>query len=164
MNFIGKGAFVGSGLTCFYLPGSVSSIGGSSFSQCPLKDFEICESNVFFEVFDGLLLSKDRRVCYSCTGELEEIVVPDCVEELFESCFWCCESLLRVTFGESSSLRRIAERAFLGSGVREIHTPDGIGHFLMDRSTGLPPLCCVDQSPSQFVDCKDNRLTVKFIC
>ena len=53
----------------------------------------ICDNNFFFEVFDGRLLSKDQRVCYSCIGELEEVVVPDSVEELCEECFpWCWTS------------------------------------------------------------------------
>ena len=55
-----------------------------------------------------------------------------------------CENLSRVTFGESSSLKRIGERAFWGSGVREIHIPDGIERLLRDRnSSGLHPQCRV---------------------
>ena len=80
------------------------------FSECPLKDFEICDRNFFFEVVDGLLLSKDQRVCFSCIGELAEVVVPDSVEELCEWCFFWCSSLSRVTFGESSSLKLIGKR------------------------------------------------------
>ena len=60
LKLIEKGTFRGSGLTCFCLPGSVSSIGGASFSECPLKDFVIRDGNCFFAVFDGLFLSKDQ--------------------------------------------------------------------------------------------------------
>lgn len=85
-----------------------------------------CDRNCFFDVIDGRLVSKDHRVCYSCIGEFEEVVVPDGVEELFENCFFSCKSLSRVRFGDSSSLKLIEERVFLGSGVREIHIPDGV--------------------------------------
>ena len=43
-----------------------------------------------------------------------EIHIPDSVEELCEACFYGCESLSRVTFGESSSLKLIGNGAFLG--------------------------------------------------
>ena len=53
-----------------------------------------------------------------------EIQIPDDVEQLGELCFYNCKNLSRVTFGESSSLRRIGEAAFHGSGMVEIHAPN----------------------------------------
>ena len=126
LKVIGNVAFRLTGLRSFCLPEHVTSIGGSTFSDCPLKDFVICDGNVFFQVFDGLVLSRNQRECYSCTGVLEEVVVPDGVEELREKCFSGCKSLSSVTFGESSSLKLIGERAFSRSGVVEIHIPDGV--------------------------------------
>ena len=67
-------------------------------------------------------------------GCVYEIQIPDGVEELREKCF----SLSRVTFGESSSLKSIGKEAFSGSGVVEIHIPDGIRPLLADR--GFAPL------------------------
>ena len=52
--------------------------------------------------------------------------IPDGVEELCDSCFYKCESLSRVTFGEPSSLKLIGKEAFCGGGVSEIHIPDGV--------------------------------------
>ena len=69
------------------------------------------------------------------------VSIPDGVEELCEECFYDCQNLSRVTFGESSSLKLIGKAAFNGSGVREIHIPDGIEQLLRDRSTGLPRQC-----------------------
>ena len=54
------------------------------------------------------------------------VSIPDSVEELCEKCFCECKSLSRVTFGESSSLKLIGKKAFLGSGVVEIHIPDSV--------------------------------------
>ena len=126
LKLIGKEAFRVTALTSFCLPEGVSSIGGGSFSECPLRDFVICDSNCFFDLFKGLLLSKDRRLCYGCIGQLEEVVIPDSVEELCESCFYECWFLSRVTFGESSSLKLIGKEAFYGSCVVEIHIPDSV--------------------------------------
>ena len=54
------------------------------------------------------------------------VSIPDGVEEICESCFCGCKSLLRVTFGESSSLKLIGKGAFRESGVVEIHLPDSV--------------------------------------
>ena len=89
----------------------------------------ICDSNCFFTVFDGLLLSKDQRICYGCIGELERVVVPDSVEEICACCFSWCERLSRVAFGKSSSLKLIGRKAFRGTDVVEIHIPDGVGEL-----------------------------------
>ena len=47
-------------------------------------------------------------------------------EEICEQCFLWCQSLSRVTFGESSSLKLIGEKAFSGTGLCEIHIPDAV--------------------------------------
>ena len=70
-----------------------------------------------------------------------EIHIPDSVEGLCQSCFFGCESLLRVTFGESSSLKWIGNDAFRGSGLVEIHIPHSVERLVRDPSAGLPPLC-----------------------
>ena len=57
---------------------------------------------------------------------VELVSVPDSVEEISEECFSKFESLSRVTFGESSSLKLIAIGAFFQSGICEIHIPDGV--------------------------------------
>ena len=54
------------------------------------------------------------------------VSIPDSVEELCEQCFSETKRLLHVTFGESSSLKKIGKRAFYQSGLREIHIPDSV--------------------------------------
>ena len=61
---------------------------------------------------------------------LSEIHLPDGVKELGDSCFGECESLSRVTFGMSSSLKLIGKKAFSGSGLSEIHIPDSVAELL----------------------------------
>ena len=55
-----------------------------------------------------------------------EIRIPDCVREMCEGCFQGCENLRRVTFGPSSSLKRIGASCFKNTGVEYIVIPDGV--------------------------------------
>ena len=57
---------------------------------------------------------------------VDEIHIPDSVDELCEECFLECKG-----------------RAFKSSGVTEVHMPGDIDRLLRDRSTALPPLCRV---------------------
>ena len=79
LKMIGMGVFDRFG-SFVSLPESVCSIAGSTFSRCPLRDFVSCDTNHFFDGFDGVFVSKDRRVCYSCIGQLKEVIIPDSVE------------------------------------------------------------------------------------
>ena len=76
----------------------------------------------------GLVRLNCRQNLYR--GGLMQVVqlvsIPNSVEELCEKCFYACVSLLRATFGESSSLMLIGKKAFYRSGVVEIHIPDGV--------------------------------------
>ena len=65
--------------------------------------------------------------------------IPDGVVELCEKGFCVCESLLRVTFDDSSSLKLIGKEVFNGSGVVEIHIPDVIERLVRDRSADMTP-------------------------
>ena len=57
---------------------------------------------------------------------LTEIRIPDSVEELGEFCFSRCEHLSRVTFGQSSQLRRICRCAFRQCAFTEIQLPASV--------------------------------------
>ena len=58
---------------------------------------------------------------------LTEIRIPDNVEELCDGCFSECWKLSRITFGESSSLKRIGTRILpLRNPMKEIHIPDSV--------------------------------------
>ena len=57
---------------------------------------------------------------------LQEVHIPDGVEEFCALCSYSCTNLSRATFGESSSLKLIGNRAFLGSAVGGVCIPDGV--------------------------------------
>ena len=60
---IGAGVFCFSSVSDFeFLPGDVGSVGPGCFSECPLGNFVISDSNSFFRLDGCLLLSKDERV------------------------------------------------------------------------------------------------------
>ena len=57
---------------------------------------------------------------------LAEIMFPDSVEEICDTCFCEMGTLSRITFGESSSLKRIGLGAFRGCRVTEVRIPDSV--------------------------------------
>ena len=70
-------------------------------------------------------------LCWSSTWmgrlqELREVSIPNSVSELCDRCFYKCKRLRRVTFGSSSSLKRIGVSCFWTSGVEEVSIPDGV--------------------------------------
>ena len=77
----------------------------------------------------NMLLSgvSDQRNPVWCglTQRAQLVSIPD-VEDLSDECFKECETISLVTFGESSSFRRIGVKAFYGSGLREVHIPDSL--------------------------------------
>ena len=132
LKHIGSRAFRCSALACFALPASVVSVGSSLFYGCPMTELVIRDTNRFLSVVGCLLLSRDRRVCYSGIGNFGELNIPDSVEEICDECFWRCRNLLRVTFGESSLLKRIGKEAFSRSGLIEIHIPSSVTELCAD--------------------------------
>ena len=125
LKVIGVCCFSGSGIVQISLPASVISIGGSAFAECPLKEFVI-RDNSPFSIINGLVLSNDQHTCHSCIGKIQEIYLPDCVEDLCDKCFCGCWNLSYLMFGECSSLKRIGIEAFYGCGLEEIYIPNAV--------------------------------------
>ena len=126
MERIGSTCFHGCVFSYFFLPATVTSIGGSAFALCYPHMFGLDEFSLCFSVVGCLLLSKSGQVCYGCVNEVEEVAIPESVEELCDRCFSCCISLSRIRFGVLSSLKRIGITAFRGTGLKEIHIPNGV--------------------------------------
>ena len=57
---------------------------------------------------------------------MSEIDIPDGVEELCDECFSGCEGLSRVTFSESSSLKRIGKELFRDTGLNCLSLSAGV--------------------------------------
>ena len=83
------------------------------------------ESPIFLSIQQGVTnLSNLKNTLGEAYSRLKFVSIPNSVEELCERCFFSCQSLSRVTFGEASSLKLIGKEAFLLSHLREIHIPD----------------------------------------
>ena len=63
--------------------------------------------------------------CFGYSG-LKEIVIPSSVTELGDSAFRYCKDLKKVTFQESSRLRKIGSLCFDNSGLEEFVAPPGL--------------------------------------
>lgn len=114
---IGPFCFSHSGLVDFSLPATVVDIGGGAFSACPLNGRVCFHTSSHFRVVDRLLLSKDGKVCITPIGDLREVVMPDCVEELHEYCFYGCKHLSKITFGSKTALKHIGMLSLVGTGI-----------------------------------------------
>ena len=108
---IGTLCFNGCGLRTFTIPASIKSIGGGVFGESPGCRV-VCIEGCGFCAFGRLILSDDCQRCYSPSGILPHVSIPDSVRERCDFCFQSCQSLRRVTFGPSSSLERIGVSCF----------------------------------------------------
>ena len=123
---IGTLCFAFAGLVHFALPASVVSIGGGVFSRCPLNRGVSCDENHNFFLSDALLLGESGRICCGSVGFVDEVHIPDTVEEIPDYCFAFWEVLGVCTFGSGSALKRIGVDAFYRTGIMEIVLPAGV--------------------------------------
>ena len=75
-------------------------------------------SSELFEQF----LGKDNVAMLK--SKVQSISIPNSVTEIADNCFKEWKNLSTVSFGSSSSLRRLGKEAFAGTSLREIHIPD----------------------------------------
>ena len=87
---------------------------------------DVHESVVAYLVVSGVIGQNVGLRGLRNTQRARFVSIPDKVEELCEECFYECESLSRVTFGESSSLKLIGNGAFRETALVEIRIPDGV--------------------------------------
>ena len=125
LKSIGARCFVGCPLTGFVLPRGVRSACGA-FTSCNIRGGVNLQQCLHFTASEHLLMDKSGHVCWSCLGDLKEIVIPDKLKELRDRCFCECESLERVIFGKASSLKLIGAKAFSGCSLTDIAIPDSV--------------------------------------
>ena len=82
--------------------------------------------SVLLSFLEGSRLGGFQLQDWDLLSRVRSVSIPDNLEELCDRCFFKCESLFRVTFSESSSLKRIGIEAFSRSGVKEIRIPDRV--------------------------------------
>ena len=99
---IGSAAFRGSGITQMIVPNTVKSIGTLAFMDC---------ANLTNIQLSNKLTILENAVFKNCTSLLD-IEIPPLVERIVNSCFMGCSSLRSISFGNSSSLKKIEGFAF----------------------------------------------------
>ena len=107
-----------------------------------------CLERIGFEAFSG-------RFGAAC--RVAEITIPDSVQELCDRCFYGCKSLVRVTFGSSSCLKRIGAEAFAGNHgvscrITEISIPDSVREVCCRCFYDCLSLCRVTFGPSSSLE------------
>ena len=161
---IGDAAFYRcNALTGIALPDAVCEVGRNPFLGCAnLFDILVSPDHPYLATIDGVLFSKpDRRlICYPMgltalryavprgvrvIGEtafeqglyLEEVVLPDTVEEIGREAFCGCEALMKLDL--PNSLRLIGDAALSYTDLREVVLPAGLseaGGYALDG--GIP--------------------------
>ena len=89
----------------------------------PCGDF--CDSMAVYVVLSAMN-GRSQKDALPSSAQRIQLSIPDNFEELCEEYLSECKNLHCVTFGESSSLKRIGNGAFWGSGLREVHIPDSV--------------------------------------
>ena len=64
-------------------------------------------------------------VCFQ-EAAISEIAIPDSVQHIGESGFYCCRSVERVQFSENSSLTEICAKAFAYSKLCDFRMPKSV--------------------------------------
>ncbi len=118
---VGESAFYDSGLLSFDAS-MVTEIMPSAFEQCrDLQTFKMSKA--------GACKSIGVNAFSGCES-LEEIVIPQGIEEIRERTFEGCTSLKSVTFGDEAKLVKIDKNAFLEcDSLEQIIIPEGTEHI-----------------------------------
>lgn len=102
-------AFFECGLKEVVLPLDLESLGNSAFASCPLKEISFPSSlkSMGSSIFEYCSLTKvNFAEGFSCNisdfvfdscRDLEEIVIPESVQEIQINAFYCCSNLMKIT-------------------------------------------------------------------
>ena len=107
-------AFAPAGLTEYYIPNGVTSIGETAFARCEkLTSVSLPESVVTIGI--GAFVE-----CYG----IMSMVIPNSVTRIEEEAFTCCESLKELTIGNGVTF--IGLGAFAGCGITSVTIPESV--------------------------------------
>ena len=133
------------GLNAVVLPGKVSAIPSSMFTNSGLQEIYIPSSatigsNIFAGcrnlnsvTFEEGRNAVDSKLFYGCTG-LETVNLPQTVKTIGQSAFEGCTSLQQIELPQG--LTAIGESAFKNSGLYSVSIPAGIGTISADCFRG----------------------------
>lgn len=140
LTSLGAYAFSGTKITSLYLPRDVK-VENDAFGYMPyLKEFQVESGNRYYTVDDGVLYDYDGTtlIRYPIAKPGDSFAVPDGVTAIGNSAFYCCSSLLNVTFPQS--LLTIGANAFEQCNLQSVVVPNNvtsIGHDAFKKCTNL---------------------------
>ena len=114
---IGIAAFFVSGLKSCYIPGT---------ALFPARAFAYCRSLTHCLFAHDAKFTILPNAMFQACGSLLTMNVPDSVVVIGQDCFESCSSLVVVSFGSNSRLKRILRGAFSGTNITEIDLPDSL--------------------------------------
>jgi hypothetical protein len=148
---IGERSFARSALTSITIPASTEEIDGSAFVDCPLSEIRIAPGSRTFKIEAQLLMTSDGTAIVKYFGHDLEVIVPNQVEILGNSCFEGCSQVERVLFENGSKLRRIGRSSVSNcTSLASIEIPASvavIGESAFKGCHGLES-CLIDQDAS----------------
>jgi hypothetical protein len=116
---------------------SVSHVKGSAFLDCRFDLMSVADNHAHFMMRDSLLIGIQSHTAVRYFGAGPNVVLPNDIEIIAESCFQNCKQIETVTFQRPSILRRIEESAFVRSSLKVIHIPESV-----ERIEGTPFAFC----------------------
>lgn len=140
MTEVPRGLFKDAPLTTLYIGKGVKSISPDAFykgvpdlatgaylKQRVLQELIVDTGNETFSAVGTTLLSRDGTVLFAELGDPVRAVIPDGVEEICAQAYEKLGSLTEVRFPHS--LKKIGEKAFAGTGLRQLDLPVGLAEI-----------------------------------
>ncbi len=126
LEVISHGAFNVSKLKSVYIPESVKEIGTRVFTSSPsILEFNVAPGNQHYKATNGMLLTKDGRKLLYGIGAVNNVVIPDGVEDIEEYSFYKFYSISSVSL--PSTVKSIGDCAFFNcNNISKIEFGNGI--------------------------------------
>jgi hypothetical protein len=118
--------FYQSALQTLVIPLSVSSIKGSAFLDCRFDLIGVPDNHPHFVIRDLMLVDIQLHAIVRYFGPGPDVLIPNDIEIIAESCFQNCKQIETVTFQQPSILKRIEESAFVRSSLKAIRIPESV--------------------------------------
>ena len=118
LTLIGKEVFSGDkSITSVTLPNSLEDLGDNAFNSCGLTSLDLSNCDKLIHINDGTFYKNES---------LESVKLPNKIKLIDENAFWGCVGLKDINFSECTSLIKIENSAFCGTGLESIELPASI--------------------------------------
>lgn len=108
------------------IPASITSLDGSIFNGCGVKDIKIADDNKYYSVKDRMICNKQENalILYPPYMSSEEVTVPEYINRIETNAFASVSGINKLVL--PPSVKEIADFAFVDTDIKEIVLPEGI--------------------------------------